>query len=206
MGIADAEGMAAVSMRRVAADVGAATMALYRYVRGKEDLILYMVDAAMGEEAFPPTAPNGWRADLELVARHQWALFRRHPWLAPAMSVTRPQAAPNALVHTERVLRALAPFGLDPGAVLHIHVTLFSFVRGLATNLEPEAEAERETGLTSDEWIETQHAALNAAAGSGAVASFLRTVRESDVDLSLDTLFEFGLPRLLDGLAVYLER
>lgn len=56
--------------------------------------------------------------------------------------------------------------------------------------------------MTSDEWMETQQAALDAIGGSGSFATFLRAVKDTDFDL--DTLFEFGLMRLLDGLSVYL--
>jgi AcrR family transcriptional regulator len=202
--IAEAEGLAALSMRRVATALDAATMSLYRYVPGKDDLVLFMIDEAIGEEPFPPAPPAGWRARLELAARLQWTLFRRHRWLAPAMSLTRPQLAPNALAHTEWVLRALEGLGLDPRAAMYVNVVLFSYVRGLATSLEAEAEAERDTGMTGDEWMATRAAELDAAAGSGAFAAFLRAVEGAGFDLDLDTLFEFGLMRLLDGLGVYL--
>jgi AcrR family transcriptional regulator len=202
--IADTEGMSALSMRRVATDLDVATMSLYRYVHSKDDLVLFMIDEAMGEEALPETPPEGWRARLELAARLQWRLFRRHRWLASAISLTRPQLAPNAMAHTEWVLRALAGLGLDPSTMLHAHIMLFSYARGLATSLEAEAEAEQDTGMTSDEWMATQEATLNAIAGSSSFATLLRIANQSDFDLDLDTLFEFGLQRMLDGLEVYL--
>jgi AcrR family transcriptional regulator len=201
--IADAEGMAALSMRRIAMALNAATMSLYRYVRSKDELVLFMIDMAIGEEGFPSPPPARWRDRLEYVARLQWRLFRRHRWLGPAVSLTRPQLSPNAMLHTEFVLGGLQGLGLDAAAMMHIHVTLFSFVRGLATGLEAEAEAERDTGLTSDEWMQTQEAAFEAIVGSGAFETFLRLTRDSEVDLGLDTLFEFGLARLLDGFAAY---
>ena len=203
--IADTDGMSALSMRRVATSLDVATMSLYRYVRGKDDLVLFMIDEAFGEEALPTPAPAGWRARLEVAARLQWRLFHRHRWLAPAISLTRPQVVPRGMAHTEWALRALAGHGLDPSAMLHAHVMLFSYVRGLATSLEAEAEAERDTGMTSDEWVETQEAALDAAARSGELATFLHVVRDSDFEFDLDTLFEFGLARILDGLAVFLQ-
>lgn len=203
--IADTDGLSALSMRRIATELDVATMSLYRYVPAKDGLILFMIDQALGEEPFPATPPNGWRARLEYSARLLWQLFHRHRWLAPALSVTRPQLLPNALAYIEWVLAALEEFQLDPTALLHIHVTLFNYVRGLATALEPEAEAERDTGLTTDEWMDGQEAAMVAFAGSGRFANFLRGAMASEVDLDLDSLFEFGLVRLLDGLAVFLE-
>lgn len=80
MEIADIEGMAALSMRRVATDLGVATMSLYRHVHSKDDLIVFMIGEAIGQEPFPESPPEGWRAWLELAARLQWATFRRHRW------------------------------------------------------------------------------------------------------------------------------
>ncbi len=159
-------------MRRVAMELGVATMSLYRHVRGKDELVLFMIDEAIGEEVFPEIAAVRWRARLEQAARLQWTLFRRHRWLGPAMSLTRPQLAPNALAYADWVMQTLAGLGLGPSAMLHTHVMLFSYVRGLATGLEAEADAERDTGMTSDEWMETQEAALHDLAGSGSFATF----------------------------------
>jgi len=203
--IADADGLSALSMRRIATELGVATMSLYRYVPGKDELVFFMIDHALGAEPLPATPPDGWRARLEYSARLLWQLFHRHRWLAPALSVTRPQLLPNGLAYIEWVLAALEEFPLDPTTLLHIHVTLFSYVRGLATALEPEAEAERDTGMTNDEWMDGQEAAVRAFAGSGRFANFLRGAMASEIDLDLDSLFEFGLARLLDGLTVFLD-
>jgi AcrR family transcriptional regulator len=195
--IADAEGVAALSMRRIATDLGVATMSLYRHVRSKDDLVLFMIDAAIGEDEFPQTPPDGWRARFELSTRLLWTGFRRHPWLARALSITRPQLVPNALRHTEWALSALEGFGLSPSDMMHVHLLLFSYVRGLAMNFEAEAEAEQDTGMTSDEWMQTQEDELTAIASSDGFKAFLRAAENSSFDLDLDTLFEFGLTRML---------
>ncbi|NUT37265.1 MAG: GntR family transcriptional regulator [Hamadaea sp.] len=205
--IADADGIADLSMRRIAADLGAATMSLYRHVPGKDELILHMIDAVMGEEGFPGVRPDGWRARLELAARLQWRLFKRHPWLAPVMSLTRPQLAPNALQHTEWTLGAFDDPGPDLQTRMFVHVTMFSYVRGIATAFEPEQEARRETGLTEDEWMQSQESAfqeLVAMRGAGRLKHFLDLI-DQDFDFDLDKLFEFGLARMLDGLAAHLR-
>src|SRR5439155_3120259 len=111
--IADAEGLAAVSMRRVATDLGVATMSLYRHVADKDDLIMHMLDEAFGSRPMPAQPPDDWRARLELATRLLWTLCRTHPWLAPAMSMTRPQAMPNAMPYTEFVLQSLDGHGLS---------------------------------------------------------------------------------------------
>jgi len=207
IGIADSEGMAAVSMRRLATELDVSTMSLYRHVRGKDELLIFMIDEAFRGVRLPAKRPRGWRSKLELAMRALWALFRRHRWLGPVMSLTRPQAAPNALAYTDWILDAIGPLGLDPGTALHVHVSLFAYVRGLATTLEPEAEAERDTGMNSDEWMDSQQEAMLAAlSASPAFANFVRAVSGSDHELNLDTLFEFGMARILDGLSAMVRR
>jgi len=203
--IADTEGLAALSMRRVAASLDAATMSLYRHVRSRDELVLFMIDSALGAESFPPTPARTWRAGLETAARMQWRVFTEHPWLAPMMSVTRPQLAPNALKHAEWVLGTLSPLGLAPGEMLRIHVMVFSYVRGIATNLEAEAEARRETGMDSDEWMAAQSSAMVDMSGAEHFTKLLQGLAdEPDFELDLESLFEFGLARLLDGLERHL--
>ncbi|MEV4131837.1 TetR/AcrR family transcriptional regulator C-terminal domain-containing protein [Dactylosporangium sp. NPDC049742] len=202
IGIAEAEGIAEVSMRRVAAELGVATMALYRHVRGKDELTLYMIDAAFGAVPLPAVPPPGWRPRLELAARLLWQLFRRHVWLAPTMSLTRPQPAMNGLRFTEWVLASLDGTPLSLTDRLHVHLLLFGYVRGLATTLEPEAEAERETGMTGTEWMDL---GFGGAALPSGVPVFERLIEIDEFDLDLDRLFVFGLDRLLDGLAVFID-
>lgn len=205
IGIADAEGLDALSMRRVATHLGVATMSLYRYIPSKEELVLQMIDRVLGEERFPDQAPEGWRERLELAARLLWTVFRRHRWLAGAMTVSRPQLLPNALAYAEWVLATLDAVGLDAGARLYVHITMFSFTRGVALSLAEEAEAEQETGIDADEWMEMQAPALEALTrgGNSAVA---RLAGAESFDFDLEELFEFGLARLLDGVEAWLNR
>lgn len=198
--VADAEGLAGLSMRRVAAELGAAPMSLYRHVADKEELLLQMMDAAIAELRLPENPPPSWRGALELAARAMWTTFRRHPWLPPAMSLTRPQLLPAALAYSEWVLAAASAAGLDPLTAFNVHLTLFTFVRGTAMNLEPEADAEAASGQTSDEWMASQEPVLEALVFDGRHPNFTRILRDMDFDLDLDALFEFGLQRLLDGV------
>ncbi|WP_234359305.1 TetR/AcrR family transcriptional regulator C-terminal domain-containing protein [Plantactinospora sp. BC1] len=201
--VADADGLAELSMRRVATELDVATMSLYRYVAGKDELLLHMIDTVLGEEEVPPPSREGWRTDLARIARLEWRTLRRHPWLAPAMSITRPQLTPNTLALTDGVLHALDGLGLDSETQLYVHLTLFSFGRGLAAAIEPETEAQRDTGLTNDEWMDSQQARLAELAAAG--SPLLRMALRNDFDFDLDRLFEFGLARLLDGLARHLS-
>ncbi|GAA4905095.1 TetR/AcrR family transcriptional regulator C-terminal domain-containing protein [Streptomyces coeruleoprunus] len=203
--IADAEGLAALSMRGVAARLGVAAMSPYRHVGGKEDLVLLMADTAYGELGYPDTPPDGRRARLELGARTLWRLHRRHPWLAQLAPLTRPLLLPNLLVHGEWLLGALEGHGLTPSAAMDVQVLLFTYVQGVAVTLEREDQARAATGQTDDEWMDAQTAALHALTATGRYPAFTRLVTslgEVGYDLDLDALFELGLRSLLDGLAI----
>jgi AcrR family transcriptional regulator len=201
MAIADAEGSTALSMRRVATELGVATMSLYRHVPSKDDLLERMVDTAFADHRLTAPPPADWLVALGTGARRLWEIFRRHPWVPAVMSLTRPQVTPNVLAYGEWVMSAMAAAGLDPHRIFQVHLTLFSYVRGLAVSLEPETLAEQETGLTYAEFIDTRDAALATVISSGAFPTFHAVALDADFDLDLDEQFEFGLRHLLAGLA-----
>ncbi|MBO0684945.1 MAG: TetR/AcrR family transcriptional regulator C-terminal domain-containing protein [Candidatus Dormibacteraeota bacterium] len=203
--VADAEGLGAVTMRRVAGEVGIATMSIYRHVEDKDDLLLRMLDAVFGEWRFPPEPPPGWRAQVEMAARTFWEACRRHPWLASAVSITRPLPTEGGLPFSEFLLTALDGLGLDHQTTFTAYITLVNYVRGMALNLEQEAEAEAVTGVDSEEWLDAQAPRMQAMVDLGTFPVFTRYVSQ-EYDFSLDQLFEFGLGRLLDGLAALVER
>jgi AcrR family transcriptional regulator len=206
--IADAEGLAALSMRRVATEMGVSTMALYRYVGGKDTLLLQMVDTAVGDFPFPATRPTTWRAGIEQAARLQWSAYRQHLWLPSAITLGRPQVLRNLLPHTDAVLRAVAEFGVDASTAMYAAITVFGYVRGVALNLEPEAQAEQDTGMTADEWAARQAEQLSALVQTEDLPGFraLAVPNGFDFDFDLDQLFEFGLELMLDGLAAKLRK
>jgi AcrR family transcriptional regulator len=129
--IADREGFEAVSMRRVAAELGAGTMTLYHYVRTKADLIALMDDALMAEALVPEgEMAAGWRAALGQVSRRTWILLVRHPWAL--ISFQESQFGPNAMRHFEQSLAAVEPTGLDPPARLELLALVDGYVFGSA--------------------------------------------------------------------------
>ncbi|GID92588.1 TetR/AcrR family transcriptional regulator C-terminal domain-containing protein [Amorphoplanes digitatis] len=205
--IADAEGLAALSMRRLAAEIGVPTMSLYRYVADKEELLLLMTDSIFAVNPPPPLTAedDGWRRCVEAIARQQWAIYRRHPWLAQAMSFTRPLLAPHAMAYTEWTMRALDRHGLSANTQFRAAVMVANYVRGTAVNLEHEAQAEQETGMTGDQWLQARQARFEAVLATGRLPMMARYLAADDRDFNLDTLVEFGLQRLLSGLAEVLE-
>ncbi|MFJ2573029.1 TetR/AcrR family transcriptional regulator C-terminal domain-containing protein [Streptomyces halstedii] len=198
--LADAEGLGGLSMRRVATDLGTSTMALYRHVPSKAELIRLMAEAVFGSPP-PGPRPHGWRAGLEREARWLWSRYEQHPWLARAMAaLTRPMASPNAMRYTERTLSALTGLGLSPDQMLHIHLTVLGFAQGIAMAVELESLARQDTGMTADEWMTSNEPRMEAVQTTAAFPVLSTLFDEGSFELELDTLFEFGLRRVLDGV------
>jgi DNA-binding transcriptional regulator YhcF (GntR family) len=204
--VADAEGIAALSLRAVAAKVGAPVMSLYRHVDGKDELLRLMTDAALGEERLTDDPRAGWRTRLELGARAEWRVFRRHPWLARLVNMTRPEPLPNALAYADWIFRALGTTRADVATQMRVHILLHGLVQGLAVNVEAEADAASETGLTEEEWMLRKLDTFHSLAASGRYPSFAHVLTTlGEFDLDLDQLFELGLTALLDGFTPLLE-
>lgn len=120
--IADHEGIDAVSMRRLAAELGTGAASLYRYVETREDLLDLMTDAVGAEYSLPP--PSGdWLGDLVAVGEQARATLRRHPWLA-GLVITRPVIGPNGIAVLEHVLTVLAAHPADIGTKMEAFAML----------------------------------------------------------------------------------
>ena len=166
-----------------------------------------MTDAALGEEQLPDPPPRAWRARVEAGVRAEWRIFRRHPWLARLVNLTRPKPLPNAMRYAEWMFGALADAGASPAMQMRVHVILHGFVQGLAVNVDAEAEARGETGIDDDEFMARQAKAFESIASSGAHPAFAKVVRGlgEDFDMDLDELFERGIAALLDGFTPVLR-
>ncbi|WFE40592.1 TetR/AcrR family transcriptional regulator [Micromonospora sp. WMMD998] len=106
--LADADGLAAVSMRAVAGALGMAAGSLYRHLSSRDDLLELMVDRCVGELRPYPTEGGSWQEQFLLLARRQLALHRRHPWLVDALA-PRAVPGPNTLAYFDACLRILRP-------------------------------------------------------------------------------------------------
>ncbi|NUW33017.1 TetR/AcrR family transcriptional regulator [Nonomuraea sp. SMC257] len=220
--LADAEGLAGLSMRKVADRLGFTTMSLYRHVPGRDQLVDLMRDAVLAELAEPPGTHDGgrdggcgedrsegrggergegWRGRLEAFARQGWELRRRHPWLAEARGV-RHLPGPNAVAHYERMLAAVAGTGLSPSEVLAVVNLVGKFVDAEALQLVEAAEAERRSGVSDEEWWGARQSLFER---FERYPTITRLWEEGGYDHPEDS-FAFGLARLLDGVELLVRR
>lgn len=131
LSIADTEGLSAVSMRRVAAELRAGTMTLYYYIETKDELIALMDDAIIAEQIVPEEElPAGWYDGLTAIARRTRSALTRHPWVLAMPPVAR--LGPNAMRHLEQSLTVLASTPLGATAKLELLAVVEDFVRGNA--------------------------------------------------------------------------
>jgi AcrR family transcriptional regulator len=203
--IADAEGIDAVSMRRIAAELGTGTTSLYRYVSKKDDVLELMGDEVMGELR-GTTLSGQWRADLRTIARLLRETALRHPWL-PSLSSGRANHGPNSLWWTELSLSVFDGMDLDTDEMLANLGTLSAFVLGHVLSELGDQEAARRSGLTHEQWMEQQGEYGPTIMNSGLYPRFTRVIIEAEIPHAADRQdrgFEAGLERVLDGLAAHL--
>jgi len=214
MRIADAEGTDAVTMRRVAAELGAGTMTLYHYVANKQELLALMDDAMMGELLVPDDelAPD-WREGMAQIARRSYAVFKRHPWLVEHLGDEDDPGpgGPNAMRHFEQSLKVAARADLDlEGRIELVGLVddyVFGHVLRAARELTRDAEQGEEHIAAMLEYVEAQLATgdyphLAEMAGDDLRASFERMAAVG----AGEGRFERGLQRLLDGIELNLRR
>ena len=130
--VALTDGIGSLSMGRVAAELGVATMSLYRYVAAKDDLLLLMADTALGAPPENAVDAQDWRAGLTAWAVAVRAAYRRHPW-ALRVPISGPPLGPNNVAYLEAALRSMAGTGLSEQQKLSSVLLLSGFVRNEAT-------------------------------------------------------------------------
>jgi len=194
--IADADGIAALSMARLAERLGSATMSLYRHVSNKDELLVFMMDAAPGE---PPTLPaGGWRAATEAWTRALRGVYYAHPWILQVIA-GRPPLEPGQLAWLDRGLSAFADTDLDHGDRFEAVMTLLYYVRGEAQVMTaayvPDAGGDPdEYGRLIAQFVRPDRFPALAAASDAGI--FRAPAAEPD---PLES-FDFGLTRILDGI------
>lgn len=206
--LADAEGLAAVTMRQVAQRVGVAPMSLYTYVPAKAELLDLMLDAVYARMPRTDTSGRPWRERLAVVADENRALYAAHPWAA-AVSTLRPPLGPGQVAKFEHELAALDGCGLPDVDVDACLTHLLVFVRACAQDAEAARVARRESAVDDEQWWASAGPVLARVLDP---ASYPRAVRVGAAAGAAhgsahdpDHAYAFGLARLLDGLAALVD-
>lgn len=196
--VADEEGLAALSMRRVAEKLGFTTMSLYRYVPGKAELLDLMQDAAAAEIVLPDSGLD-WRSGLAFSARQDWELYQRHPWMVQVAS-TRSVPGPHYMAELEARLRVLEGTGLSGREIMAVANLVSQYVEGAARRAAEAQQAERSTGVGMEEWWASR-VSLWGHLTEDRYPTLARVWMAGGYDGMVDD-FEFGLARVLDGVEV----
>lgn len=203
--IADRGGLASLSMRQVAEQLGFTTMSLYRYVPNKDELLEIIRDVALGE---PPAREPGtsWRAELSRWARASLSRHHEHPWMLE-MEIRRPPFGPNHLRWLDVALQAIAGLALTHQDMLSVILALDSYVRG-AAEVQVGMARERHRLQSSEAELDRVYARIFETVATDdrypALARLVHAGVFAQTDRSRDE-FEFGLERTLDGIAALVE-
>jgi AcrR family transcriptional regulator len=210
--LADADGLAALTMRRLATALGVAPMTLYTYVPGKGELLDLMLDTVYAELPLADTGGRPWRDRLAQVAEQNRALYAAHPWAAE-ISTARPPLGPGQLAKYEHELAALDGLGLDDVTTDAALTYLLGFVQGWA-RAAADARSLRGTDASGAALDDERWWAANAPLLERVVdpARYPRAVRVGSAAgaahgaaYSPDHAYRFGLARVLDGLAALID-
>ena len=205
--VADTEGLDAVSMGRVAAELGAAPMSLYRHLSSKEELLRLMVDAAWGDSPGPLAHGECWRVGL---ARWAWAMragVRRHPWVV-RIPISGLPIMPREIAWFEDALACMEGTGLTEARKASVILLLSGYVRNVASTEADISAAIAASGLRPDEWMASYPRMLSQLTDPQrfpALAAFIAAGVFDAAD-DPDDEFIFGLDRILDGVEVLITR
>jgi AcrR family transcriptional regulator len=191
--LADADGLEAVSLRKVAAVLDVGPMRLYGYIATKDELLDLMLDAVHAE--IRPTG-DGWREALRSLAEATRRAVHRHEWLADLIG-GRPQFGPHALARMEAVLSALGDVDLD--TVVPMITAVDAYVVGTVRKETAERRAERATGMDKEQWQRAYGPYLDRIFATGRFPALEGMVRDGP-HLDADQTFRTGLDFLLDGI------
>lgn len=191
--LADANGLEAVSLRKVAAALDVGPMRLYGYIGTKDELLDLMVDAVHAEIR---PAGDGWRQVLRSLAETTRQTVHRHEWLADLIG-GRPQLGPHALARGEAVFAAMG--GVDVDIVMPVVAAVDAYVIGAVRREIAERRAERATGMDKRQWQAAFGPYLEQIFATGRFPALATVVRDG-AHLDTDQTFRTGLDFLLDGI------
>ncbi|MEV5963833.1 TetR/AcrR family transcriptional regulator C-terminal domain-containing protein [Kribbella sp. NPDC051952] len=202
----DADGLAGLSMRKLAAKLGSGATSLYWHVPTKDDLIDLLIDEIWGEIDVPEPELAGWRSGALLFGHSLRSAVLRHPWL-PEVMYTRPSVGPNAMGLGSRGLVLFGAAGFSEHDVDLAMSSVMSYVLGTVSAEVATREMVRRSGQSMDEWAEGMLSQAEAIATDypEMQASVRRRTRQ-DLDAALTQTFVFGLDALLDGLQARVKK
>lgn len=196
-------------MRRVAAQLGVATMTLYTYVPGKAELVDLMLDTAYQHLPLTETTGQPWRQRLEVVAAENRALFLAHPWMA-TVSTARPPLGPGLMAKYDHELHTLDGIGLSDIEMDDALTHLLSFVQANAHAALDARAAQRESAMSDETWWASNAPLLARILNEDAypLATRVGTAAGNAHGTAYDPdhAYQFGLNRLLRGLAELIEQ
>ncbi|KUN82308.1 TetR family transcriptional regulator [Streptomyces griseoruber] len=209
IGLADAEGLEAPTMRRVAQGLGVAPMTLYTYVPGKAELLDLMLDAVYARMPRTDTSGRPWRERLTAVAEENRALFEAHPWAA-SVATGRPPLGPGLMAKYEHELSALEGCGLDDVERDDALTYLLDFVRAHARSAAEARDARRDSAMDDAQWWAAGAPLLAQVLDPAAYPTATRVGTAAGTAHGSahnpEHAYTFGLARALDGLAALVER
>lgn len=198
--LADADGLDAVTMRRLAGNLGVVPMTLYTYVPGKAELLDLMLDAAYQRMARTDTTGRPWRERVTAIAAENRVLFETHPWAA-AITTGRPPLGPGLMAKYEHELAALDGIGLDDIQMDAALTHLLAFVQAWAR----AAADSQDTDMDDQQWWAASGPLLKKVLDPGAypLAARVGTAAGTAHGAAYDQqhAYDFGLQTILDGLA-----
>jgi AcrR family transcriptional regulator len=197
--LADADGLEAVSLRKVATALGVGPMRLYSYIASKEELLDLMVDAVHAEIR---PAGDSWREMLRSLAEATRHAAHEHEWLADLLG-GRPQLGPHALASGETVVAALGDVDVD--AVMPVVGAVNAYVIGAVRREIAAQRAERATGMAEKRWQASLGPYLERTFATGRFPALATVVRDA-AHLDADHTFRIGLDFVLDGIEARISR
>ena len=195
MATVEAEGVEALSMRKVAARLGVGAATLYTYVPDKAALLALMVDEMVGQAARPHTRPGTWREKIEAWAREDLASYRAHPWLVEV--VNGPFVGPNGFAWTDSAIRMFDGTGLSAKEALAVVEAVDGLVQGHVAKVIAADRAERWTDPEGRSFDTVQESYLTT---QRIKADRFPAIERLRAPLGPVETFEQALSWLLDGI------
>jgi AcrR family transcriptional regulator len=201
--VVDAEGLEALSMRRLAQELGAGATSLYWHVKNKDELLDLVLDEVIGEVPLDDDPDRPWRERAAHLVRGLQAVLRRHPHVAVLFG-SRLSFGPNALAGMDYLIGIFRSAGFDGPVLVLAYQTLLGYASGFAV-LESRPVTGRGVEGRSVQEVRAITAGMLASVPARRYPN-LATLPSAIADLTVDDQFEYGLTRLLDGMAADLER